>query len=287
MKAIYKREMKNYMTSMTGAIAIAVMLFVVALMFRYINLVNGYATFAYTASNSVLIFYIVVPVLSMRVFAEERKQKTDQLLMTAPVSLKEIVFGKYLALISIFAIPVVIMCFYPLMMMAFGTVTLKLDYLNILAFFIMGCAYLSVGMFISSLTESVIISAIVSILYVFVTQMISNTYSMFSSTNFASLLFLVILSILLGLLVYLMTKNYWAALGTTVVLAAACFITYLIKPSWFGGKTEAVLKVFDFNTHFSTFTQGSFSISDLLFFVSVAVVGIVLTMQSVAKRRWS
>ena len=137
MNAIYKREMKSYFTSMTGAIAIAVMLFVIGLMFRYINLSSGYASFAYAVSSSSLIFYIVVPVLSMRVFAEERRQKTDQLLMTAPVSLKDVVFGKYLALISIFAIPVVIMCFYPLIMSAFGTVTLQLDYLNILVFFIM------------------------------------------------------------------------------------------------------------------------------------------------------
>ena len=86
---------------MTGAIAIAVMLFVIGLMFRYINLSSGYASFAYAVSSSSLIFYIVVPVLSMRVFAEERRQKTDQLLMTAPVSLKDVVFGKYLALISI------------------------------------------------------------------------------------------------------------------------------------------------------------------------------------------
>ena len=272
---------------MTGAIAIAVMLFVIGLMFRYINLSSGYASFAYAVSSSSLIFYIVVPVLSMRVFAEERRQKTDQLLMTAPVSLKDVVFGKYLALISIFAIPVVIMCFYPLIMSAFGTVTLQLDYLNILVFFIMGCAYLAIGMFISSLTESVIISAIVSILFVFVTQMIGNTYTIFSSTNFSGLVFLIVMAVIIGLLVYFMTKNYWAALGTVVVLAAACFIGYLVKPDWFGGKAETVLGVLNFSTHFSTFTQGSFSIADLLYFISVAVVGIVLTMQSIQRRRWN
>ena len=105
MAAIYKREMYGFFTNLTGAVAAAVMLLVFGLMFRYYNLYNGALTMHYTVSGSALVFYIVVPVLSMRSFAEERRQKTDQLILTAPVSLAEIVFGKYLALISMLALP--------------------------------------------------------------------------------------------------------------------------------------------------------------------------------------
>jgi ABC-2 type transport system permease protein len=288
MRAIYKRELRSYAVSMTGAIAIAVALLITGLMFRNYNLSTYHLlTFSYTLNNSSLVFYIVVPILSMRVFAEERKLKTDQLLLTAPVSVGQIVMGKYLALITVFAIPCVITGFYPLIMLRFGKETIKWDYSALLAYFLMGCAYLAIGMFISSTTENVIIAAILSILFVFVTQMISNTYTLMSASNFAALIFLVILAVLAGFLVYFMTKNYWAAMITISGLSAAWLITYAIKASWFSGKTEAVMKVLDFATHFNDFANGSFTIPNLLYFISAGAIGIILTIQSVLKRRWS
>ena len=101
----------------------------------------------------------------MRVLAEERKQKTDQLLLTAPVSVEKIVFGKYLALVTIFAIPMLIMCLYPLLMSKFGTVSLGAAYTAILGFFLLGCANLAIGVFISSLTESQVIAAVLTFVY--------------------------------------------------------------------------------------------------------------------------
>ena len=161
MRAIYKKEIKGYATSMSGPIATAVMLLVVGYMFRYYNLSYGTASLVYTVFNSNLIFYIVVPVLTMRTFTEERRQKTDQLLLTAPVSLTDIVLGKYFALVTVFAVPILVMCLLPLLLTPFGGGEMMgTAYLSILVFFAMGCAYLSAGMFISSLTDNLIISAI-------------------------------------------------------------------------------------------------------------------------------
>lgn len=287
MTAIYKKEMKSYLVSMTGAIAIAVSLLVTGLMFRYYNLYNGVLTLHYTMNNSTLMFYIVVPVLSMRVFAEEKKQKTDQLLLTSPVTIREIVLGKYLALISVFAIPCAVTCIYPLIMKAFGKETLIWDYACIICFFLMGCAYLSCGMFISSLTENVVIAAILSILFVFVTQMVSSTSSLFSSSNFASLVTLIIISVLIGLLVYFMTRNFWASLGTIMGLSILWFIFYMVKPDWFGGKSESIIGILDFSTHFTDVANGSLTLGNIVYFISAAAIGIVLTMTSLERRRWS
>ena len=151
----------------------------------------------------------------------------------------------------------------------------------------MGCAYLSAGMFISSLTDNLIISAIGGLLFVFVTMILHNAYSMLSSSNFASLVFFIVLAVLLGILVYVMTKFYWASLGVILVCALAAFAVFMIAPDWFGGKSEMVLKVFDFFSHFESFAYGSFSIPDLLYFVSVSVIGVVLTMARIQKIRWS
>ncbi len=288
MTAIFKKEMRSYLTSMTGAIAIAVMLLITGLMFRNYNLVTyQLLTFSYTLNNSSLVFYIVVPILSMRVFAEEKRQKTDQLLLTYPVSVWEIVLGKYLALVAIFAIPCLITGIYPLIMNFFGNETLLWDYTTLLAFFLMGCAYLAIGMFISSLTENVIIAAIASILFVFATQMIGSVETLVSTSNFAGLVLLIILAILLGVFVYVMTKHYWVSLGTTVVLSLVCFIMYFVNSSWFSGRVESIMDVLDFATHFNDFANGSFSISNLVYFISAAAIGILLTNVNIQKRRWS
>lgn len=287
MTAIYKKELRSLMTNMTGAIAAASALLVTGLMFRYYNLFNGLLTLHYAVSGSMLLFYIVIPVLSMRSFAVERSQKTDQLLLTSPVRISSIVFGKYLALVTVFAIPVLMMCIYPLIMLSFGAETLLWDYVCIFAFFLMGCAYLAVGMFISSCTESAVISAILTILFIFATQMLSSLFTMISGTAFTAMLFLLVLSVAAALLVYGMTKHFGLSMLTLGVLGAGCIIAYMLRPDFFSGRTESVLRILDFSTHFSDFAGGVFSWTNVLFFLSYAAVGIALTIQSLDKRRWS
>lgn len=171
MGAVIHKELRSSFTNMTAAVAIGVVLLVSGIMFWYFNMVNGVLTLSYTYGNTGLVFYIVMPILSMRIFSEERRDRTDQLLYTSGLSLWRIIIGKYLALIIIFAIPVVIMGFYPLIMNLFGAENLAWDYTCLLAFYLEGCAYLAVGLFLSACTESMVIAAILSILFVFVTQL--------------------------------------------------------------------------------------------------------------------
>ena len=136
MTAIFKRELKSYLTSMVGYLFIFFVLVLTGIYFSAYQLSGGYSKFETTLSALTFVFLIGVPILSMRVLAEERKQKTDQLLLTAPVSVWDIVFGKYLALVAVFAIPVVIMCVYPLIMSKFGTISYASAYTGILGFFL-------------------------------------------------------------------------------------------------------------------------------------------------------
>ena len=144
MTAIFKRELKSYLTSMVGYLFIFFVLVLTGIYFSAYQLSGGYSKFETTLSALTFVFLIGVPILSMRVLAEERKQKTDQLLLTAPVSVWDIVFGKYLALVAVFAIPVVIMCVYPLIMSKFGTISYASAYTGILGFFLLGCANLCI-----------------------------------------------------------------------------------------------------------------------------------------------
>ena len=160
MIAITKREFKSSFNSMTGYIFVAIMICFVGIYFMAFNLYSGYPQFAYTLLNMQTVFLFAVPILTMRSMAEERRTKTDQLLMTSPVSLSQVGLGKYLALVGVFAIPMVLCCFCPILIAAENAAYLKSDYASIFAFFLIGCVYLAVGLFISSLTESQVIAAV-------------------------------------------------------------------------------------------------------------------------------
>ena len=287
MRAVYKKELRSSFTTMTGPVAIAVMLFIAGYMFRTYNLANGLASVIYAVFNSSLIFYFVVPILSMRVFAEERRQRTDQLLFTAPVRLIEIILGKYFALVTVYAVPVLVLCTLPVVLRPLGGSTTALDYAGILVFFLMGCAYLSVGMFISTLTENLIVSAILNILFVAVTMMIHNAYPMVSGTVFTSMIFFVVLSVLIGIAVYAMTGFYWLSLGVLTVLAAGSLILSYMESEFITGSCEKILGILDFYSHFESFVYETFSLTDIVYFLSAIVVGIVLTHASIVRRRWN
>ena len=183
MLAIYKRELKSYFRSFIGLLFIAVTLFFLGLYFTVYNLLNGYPYFAYSVSSVIFLFMLSVPILTMRILAEEKRSKTDQLILTAPVSVGAVVMGKFLALVTIFLIPTLIACVYPLIMANFGSVPMGEAYLSILAFFLFGTASIAVGVFLSSLTESQVIAAVLSFAVLFLGYMMPSICSIISSTG--------------------------------------------------------------------------------------------------------
>ena len=177
MTAIYKRELKSYLTSMVGYLFIFFILVLTGIYFSAYQLSATYPKFEYTLSAITFAFLIGVPILTMRVLAEERKQKTDQLLLTAPVSVSGIVIGKYLALVTVFAVPMAVMCTYPLIMSKFGTVEFASAYTAVLGFFLLGCANIAIGVFMSALTESQVIAAVLTFVFLFAFYMMNGISS--------------------------------------------------------------------------------------------------------------
>ena len=154
MKAILKRELRFYYHSFTGYAFAAILLLFTGIYTMAICLQSGYSNFEYVLGNIGFIFLLIVPILTMRTFAEEKKQRTDQLLYSLPTGMVRIVLGKYLALLLVFLIPVAILCLYPLVLSLYGDLAMKTVYSTIFAFFLLGASLLAVGMFISTLTES-------------------------------------------------------------------------------------------------------------------------------------
>lgn len=162
MKAIYKRELKSYFCSFTGWLFVAVNLFMMGLYFIVYNMLIGYPTIAYVLQSIAFTFIVTIPILTMRVLSEERKNRTDQLILTAPVSVGKIVLGKYLALLTVLALPVAFMGVLPFFLMQGGEVQLGVSYASLLGFFLYGGLALAIGLFLSALTESVVIAAVLS-----------------------------------------------------------------------------------------------------------------------------
>lgn len=287
MFAIYKKELKNYFINMTGYIFIGFMLAVTGIFTTLINLISTYPSFENVLSNITIVFLLIIPILTMRSVAEERHSKTDQLLYSLPVSVTQIVLAKYLAMFTVFLIPVGIIGLYPLILSIFGTVYLGTAYGALLGFTLLGGALIAVGMFMSSLTESQVIAAVTSFGVIFAMYLMSAIASLIPAGAMASLIAFAVVVLVFAGVVYSLTKNSTVA-GITA--AAGAFILagiYFINSSIFDGLFANVLNWLSVFDRFSTFTTGLFDLTSVVYYVSLIVLFVFATVQSVEKRRWS
>lgn len=288
MLAIYKKEFKSYFNSMMGYVFIAFLLVAIGIYFSAYNLGMGYPMMSITLSSVTFLFLILVPILTMRSLSEEQRNKTDQLLFTSPVSIWSIVFGKYLALISVFAIPVLVVCLYPAILSKYGTVDMGMAYLAILAFFLLGCAYISIGLFISSVTESQIIAAVLSFAALLVTYLISGIAGFFADTAITSLLAFSVLLLVFCLIYYIMAKNIVASAIVFVVAEALLVAAYILKKTSFEGAIASALNTLDLAAASTNMIQnGILDITDIVYYISVIGLFLFFTVQSIQKKRWS
>ena len=272
---------------MVGYLFMFFVLLIAGIYFSAYQLTAAYPKFEYTLNAMTFVFLIAVPILTMRVLAEERKQKTDQLLLTSPVSVFGIVMGKYLALVTIYAIPVAVLATYPLLMAKFGTVAFGSAYTALLGFFLLGCANIAIGVFFSAITESQVIAAVLTFVFLFAFYMMNGISSFFSQTAMSTCVTFGLLIIALSLMIYSMIKN--AVISGIICVAgeAVLVIIYVVKSSVFEGGIQKVMEVFNLSSHFENFTNSIFDVTGVLYFVSVITICIFLTMQTILKRRWN
>lgn len=295
MLAIYKKELKTYFSTMTGYAFIAFFSLVVGFVFYYINVVGATAFIGYSLSYAYVsvIMMVLVPVLTMKIFADERHSKTDQMLFTAPITVEKIVMGKFLAVATVFSIPVLIILTYPLIMMDYGATPIGANYASILGFWLMGLTLFAIGCFVSSVTENQIISAVVTfaiLLFVFILQYISGIFPTDSlSSAIAVSLFVVVFALVYWLMA---RKTVDKALVYTLIIAVAgvavVMALYFVNPDMFDGLFQNIIlhcSVYYMYTYY--FSAEVFDISSVVYFVSIIVFFIFLTVQSIQKRRWS
>lgn len=236
MSAIFKREFKSYFQSVIGWLFLAATLSIFGLYFYVYNLVYGYPNIASTLSSVTFIFLITVPVLTMRVLAEEQRNKTDQLILTSPVSVGKIVAAKFLAMGAVFTIAVVVIAVTPLILSAFGAVPFRENYVAVLGFWLYGLTCIAIGMFVSSLTESQVIAAVLTFVLLFVGYMMESICSLISTS---------------------------------------------------GNFVTKVLGCYDLTGRLDNFFSGMFDIAGMIYYISLVLLFLFLTVQSIQKRRYS
>lgn len=183
MKAVLKRELKAYFTSVIGWIFLAAFFFVFNLYFVANNLIYGTPYLSYSLSNVAFVLVIIIPILAMRSMAEDRRTKTDQLLYTAPVSIPKVIIGKFLALVAIFSIVVGTICLCPLLLSRFGNVPMTESYAAIFGIWLYGCLSIAICVFVSALTESQVIAAVLSFALLFIGFMMQQITGLISSSD--------------------------------------------------------------------------------------------------------
>ena len=235
MTAVFKHELRSYFHSLTAYVFGAFLLAFIGIGAMLYNLQAAVSNFEYVLSFASLVFVVIVPVLTMRVLAEERRQKTDQLLYSLPITTVQIIAGKYLALLVLYLIPLAIIAVYPLIFAQFGDVYLLTSYGSILAFFLLGAALIAVGVFLSSLTDNQGLAAGLGIAVILLNYYSVSLSEYVSSTPVGALAALLVLILAVGAVVRYLTRNSNLAYGVCLVLLAAVAALYFVDSTAFEG----------------------------------------------------
>jgi ABC-2 type transport system permease protein len=288
MLAIFRRELKAYFRSPIGYIFMGFFLLLSGIMYSIGNLLQANSRYTPLLDTLNFVFLLVVPILTMRLLSEERGQKTDQLLLTSPLSVTDIVVGKYLAAVGVFLITLLITVIYPVIMsfFVFGGMAWPEIIGGYVGFFLMGASFVSVGLFFSSVTDNQIIAAVVTfgaLLLIYILDWVSQ----YVPTDAVSgLVFLSAIAVGVILLTFFSTRNLIVTVCAGVVLAAAIVLLYIFQRDFFYSLIANILTWFSLLKRFSDFVKGIFSVSPIVYYLSFSAMFVFLTTRMVERRRW-
>lgn len=287
MLAIFQRDLRSYAVTMTGWVFVAFILVFIGIYSMVYNLNYGYGNFEYVLSSLTMIYLLGVPILTMRCFAEERRQGTDQLLYALPLTSGKIVLGKYLAMLVVLAVPLAVSCLYPLVLSAFGDVYLPTAYASILAFFLLGAALTAIGMFASSLCESQVTAAVSCFALLLINYFLTSLASFIPSGAGTAILVLTLLIVLGTAGLLSLTKNGIFSVGVGALCEVALIVVAIAAPETLDGLIGDVLTGLSLFDRYESFVNGIFDLAAVTFYLAVSASFVCLTVNSFETRRWN
>ena len=290
MTAIFKRELRSYFHGMLGYVLTAFLLASSGIYFLALNLGYGLTDFGYyTLYRTIFMLLLYIPVLTMRSLAEERRSRTDQLLLTSPVPVWGIVLGKFFAMCAVFTLPCLADAVMILILWALGgTVSaLAANFAALLCYFLLGCAAIAMGEFLSGLTENPIIAAVAGFSVLLLAYMMPSLRSLFNAGSAVALAVFTAIAGAASLLAGLRTRSFILGCLTFAALCLGLTGLFLVQSAWLTEAFSAVLSVLCFFTPFEDFVNNSFSLPTLVYYLSVMGMFLFFTAQSIEKRRWN
>ena len=287
MLAIFKREIKAYFLTPVGYLFMGLFLLLTGVFYFFDNLLSQRSQYSGFLGSVLLIFLFAIPLLTMRLFSEEKRQKTDQLLLTSPVSITGIVCGKFLAALAVYGATLIITVAYAVVIAVYGDLQTWETVGSYIGFLFLGACYISVGIFVSAITENQLTAALVtffSLMFIWLIDPISQMVP--SDTRTGIISSGVVLAALL-LFLYLNTRNWVIVVGTLVLGALTIGGFYLFKQNVFFGFIQKFLGWFSLNRRYQAFTMGLLKFDALLYYASFSGLFLFLTIRLIEKRRWN
>lgn len=288
MFTIFPREVKSFFQTTIGYIFMAIYLLLFGVYFVYLN-INPTPNNAYTVTieNMVFIFVLLAPLLTMKSLSEERKNKTDQLLFTSPKSIMSIILGKYFAAVFLFFITLFITMIYPFLLSLFGNVHLPTIFTAYIGFFSMGCTFIALGIFISSLTENQMIAGIGTLGISMMIWLIDSISDKFPVDSFSGVVFAIIISLIICLSIQQLLKNIIITVFTVLVSTVTIIGLFIYRKTFFEGLIKKFSNWISIPKHSRDFYLGILNVSDLFYFISFIFIFLYLTIVIIERRRWA
>jgi len=287
MLAIFKREFKAYFLTPIGYLYMGLFLLLAGVFFFFDNLMSGRSQFSGFLGSILMIYIFAIPLLTMRLFSEEKRQKTDQLLLTSPVSITGIVCGKFLAALAVYCATLIFTVAYAVVISIYGDLEALETFGSYIGFLFLGASYIAVGIFISASTENQLTAGLLGFFVLMFIWLIDPVSQMIPSDTRTGVISAVVLLAALLLFIFLNTKNWIIVLGVAVLGALAIGGFYLFRPGVYFGFISKFLGWFSLNRRYQSFTMGLLKFDSLLYYASFSGFFLFLTIRLIEKRRWN
>lgn len=286
MLAIFKKEFYSYFYNMSGYIFLGLFIFIASVFFSLLNIFQGFPDFQYVISDMTILFLIIIPILTMNLYAQEIKNKTDQLIFTVPVSITKITLGKYFAAVTLFSSAIVITFLLPITLSFFSSLPLAQICGTYLGYFLLGLCFISIGIFISALCENQIAAAISTFAAIFVCFMIDNLATIFPTDKNSSTLFIFILILILCGMIYTRIKNFIPTAIIFIIMTILLIAAYFFNLPIFDSAVYKISNFVSLLSHFNNFSAGILNLSDIIYYLSFISLFLFMTINTIEKRKY-
>jgi ABC-2 type transport system permease protein len=287
MLAIFKRELRGYFQTPIGYVFMGLFLLISGFFFAYNHLFTGSPYYSTFLGSIFFIFIFAVPLLTMRLLSEERRQRTDQLLLTSPVSITDIVLGKFFAASAVFLATLAVTILYAIVVGTFGDLAVAQTVGAYIGFFLLGLCFISIGMVISALTENQVTAAFFTFFSLLFVWLINMVEQVVPRDNLSGIVFAAAVAIALAAYLFFNTRS-WIVGGVTAVVCAIIIVLFAILDNGvFTGLIGKVLSWISLLNRYNSFNLGILKLDAVVYYLSFSGIFLFITIRVIEKRRWT